>query len=77
MDRYKQLFDFRYLEESFIGLDAHEEITRTHLPSILQSLNEQLAKTIEILSKESQPNNKQIRSLKKLQMASKGLFMNN
>jgi len=65
----------KYLEESLICIDCNEEVTRTHLPSILQTLNEQLAKTIDALSKESPPNKKQIRSLKKVQMASNGLFM--
>lgn len=67
----------RYLEESLIGLDSSAEITQKHLPGILQSLNEELAKTLDWLLKEIPSSNetkKRIRSLKKLQMASKGMF---
>ena len=73
---YKHTF-YRYLEESLIGLDSEAEITLKHLPGILAILNDQLTKTLEFLSKESpQGTNikKQIRSLRKLHMASKGMF---
>jgi len=58
-----------------LGLNSTEEITREHLPGILQSLNEQLSSAIHTLMREEHPNNKQIRALKMLQMASNGVFV--
>jgi len=63
----------RYLEESIMALDLSNDITREHMPSVLQSLNEQLSGTIENLI-QVEPTSKRIKPLRMLLMASKSLL---
>lgn len=63
----------RYLEESIMALDRDDEITREHLPVVLQGLNEQLNQTIDHILR-TDPANIQLKPLKMLLMASRSLL---
>lgn len=56
-----------------MALDLSNDITREHMPSVLQSLNEQLSGTIENLI-QVEPTSKRIKPLRMLLMASKSLL---
>ena len=56
-----------------IALDITDEITREHMPVVLQALNEQLQNTIEGFI-QSNPSSQQIKPLKMLLMASRSLL---
>ena len=56
-----------------MALDPTDDITRVHMPAVLESLNEQLQSTIANLNK-TEPTSKCIKPLKMLLMASKSLL---
>ena len=56
-----------------MALNIEEDITKTHMPGILQSLNEQLQAAIHHLQR-NDSSSKQIKPLKMLLMASRSLL---
>ena len=58
----------RYIEEALMALDTRDEVTREHMPGVLEGLCQQLQSAIQEASGPMQ------RSLKMLQMAARSLL---
>jgi hypothetical protein len=61
----------RYLEHAIISLDTSDQVTSSHLPTVMQVLSEQLVKTEEKLKNDGQGTAPQlIRAMKRVRMLS-------
>ena len=58
----------RYIEEALMSLDTTDEVTREHMPAVLEGLCKQLQSAIQEATGPMQ------RSLKMLQMAARSLL---
>jgi enhancer of mRNA-decapping protein 4 len=62
----------RYLEEAVLNLDQSNVLTREHMPAVIQVLVQKLQQYMH-----AHPNDKTMKSVKMLLMASNSLLMNN